>query len=91
MINYNSTIIYLLQCKDPLIEDRMAVHKRVVHNSRNKSHNNKVSKFIRENGGWINWEYKILEYYNNCNTKEEELRREKLYITIYKPSLNTRK
>ena len=69
-IDYSKTIIYKLCCKDVNITDeyvggttnfygRKGNHKGKCNNS-----NTRVYKFIRENGGWDNWEMIEIEKYN---------------------------
>ena len=45
-------------------------------------------RFMRENGGFTNWEFCILENYI-CNSKLEARDKEKFWIRYYKSSLNT--
>jgi hypothetical protein len=71
-IDYSNTIVYMLCCKDPTITDvyvghttnlskRKAHHKAVCNNPNNKEYNMYKYSFIRENGGWDNWEMIVLE------------------------------
>ena len=64
--------VYKLYCIDPSIEeiyvgstinikDRMYKHKSNCNNANDRKYNYKVYKFIRDNGGWSNWTYEILE------------------------------
>lgn len=98
--NYSNTKIYMIYCNNNNILDtyigyttmqiseRMKVHDRCTRNPANKSYTNKVCTFIRENGGWINWSYRIIEECN-CSSKEQARELEKYWIRHYKPSLNT--
>lgn len=97
--NYNETIIYKLYCKNEEITDfyigyttnykgRKGVHRRCINNQANKSYKNRMYSFIRNNGGWDNWDFIILENYP-CNTKKEAILREKIWINRLNPSLNT--
>lgn len=101
MINYSKTMIYKLYCKDENvtkiyigyttnIKDRMGVHRRVTLYNTHKSHNQKTYKYIRENGGWDNWAYEILEEFS-CNNKLEARNKEKEWFEKLKPELNTNK
>jgi group I intron endonuclease len=86
--------VYKIYCKDTDITDEYVgsckdIYKRI-HNHKSHTKTKKKScaihNFIRENGGWDNWDYKILELCDDdMRTKEQE------YIDLLKPSLNTRK
>ena len=100
-IDYSNTVIYKLYCKDENVKDfyigyttnikgRMKVHKSVCLFDYHKSHNQKTYRIIRENGGWDNWKYEIIESYK-CNNKEEAKERERYYFRELKPSMNTNK
>lgn len=90
--------IYQIYCKNPDITDcyigstkdylrRKSDHKTNCRNKNRKQHNYKLYKFIRENGGFENWNFKIL----NQVKYHEELRffQEQAYINLIKPSLNS--
>ena len=47
----------------------------------------KKYEFIRNNGGWDNFDYEILEYYP-CNNFEQLRQKEQAYIEKLNPSLN---
>jgi len=96
---YNNSIIYIIKCKDETIKDcyigstinfkrRKYHHKSRCYNENSKSFNLKVYKFIRDNNGWDNFYFDILENVN-CNTRKELCKLEGEYIKLYKPSLNT--
>ena len=64
--------IYKLCCKDLTITDiyigstrnftrRKARHKSCCNTEKIKEYNNNVYKFIRANGGWINWDMVLIE------------------------------
>jgi hypothetical protein len=72
MKDYSNNIIYKISCKDSLITDiyvghstnlslRKNGHKSSCTNINNKDYNLHVYKFIRNNGGWENWEINELE------------------------------
>ena len=86
---------YLIYCKDLDIKEiyvghsvdfdkRKGAHLRLCNNSNVKDYNLKVYKFIRENGGFDNWEFTILE--EDC-----EKIRERFWYEYYNylPQLNT--
>ena len=72
--DYSKTIIYKIVCNDLNIKDcyvghtinfikRKSGHKRTWINEKNKYHNLNIYKFIRENGGWDNWNMLVLKKY----------------------------
>jgi hypothetical protein len=96
--DYSHTIIYKLCCKDVSINDiyvghttnfiqRKHNHKINCCNKKSNNHNLYVYKFIRENGGWDNWEMIQLEEYNCANRRESEMR-ERYWIETLMASLN---
>ena len=98
-MDYSSTIIYKICCKDPLITDiyighttnfiqRKYNHKTNCCNSDAKNHNLNVYKFIREYGGWQNWDMIQIELIN-CNNSQEALMRERYWIETLKSTLNS--
>jgi len=101
MVNYTNTCIYKLYCLDDNVKDfyigyttnikgRMDVHRRVCLVNTHKSHNQKTYRIIRENGGWSNWNYEIIETFS-CNNKEEAIEKEVYYFATLKPTMNTNK
>jgi predicted GIY-YIG superfamily endonuclease len=77
MVNYNNSIIYKLCCKDPEITEiyvgsttnfyrRKQKHKSTCNNSNDKGYNLNIYQFIRDNGGWENWQMVEVERYK-CN------------------------
>ena len=100
MPNYQDALIYKLCCKDTDITDiyigsttsfrhRKSEHKSNCNNEKNYKYNRDVYKFIRENGGFNNWDMILIEYYK-CDTKLELEKREREVIENLKPSLNNR-
>lgn len=94
IINYSSTIIYKIVCKDLNVKDiyvghttnfirRKANHKYDCNNPNSKPYNFKIYLTIRENGGWSNWEMIEVEKYN-CNDRNEAAARERYWYEIYK-------
>lgn len=89
-IDYSNAVIYKLSCKNKNITEiyigsttnfikRKNKHKSSCNNSNIKEYNNQKYIFIRENGGWLNWEMIEIEKFP-CKTsrelekKEEEIR-----------------
>ncbi len=97
-IDYSKGLIYKLCCKDPNITDiyigsttnmknRKHKHKYSCNNPSAIGHNLKVYEFIRNNGGWENWDMILVEYVN-CNSKQELEKEERIVIELLKPILN---
>jgi hypothetical protein len=98
MPDYLNSCIYKIFCKDKEIEDiyigsttnftqRKQSHKKNCNNPNNSHYNIKVYQFIRDNGGWSNWDMIIFEEVN-CENKLELLKIERKYIEKYNNSLN---
>ena len=80
-----TSIIYKLYCKDKNITDcyigsttnyanRKRTHKSSCNNIKSRNYKQKKYIYIRENGGYENWDYEILETINlNDKIKEREL------------------
>jgi group I intron endonuclease len=99
--DYSKSIIYKLCCKNPNITEiyvgstinfkkRKYDHKSVCNNNSetNKKYNLKVYKFIRDNGGFENWDIIMLEEYS-CENKKQLEKRERYYIELLKSNLNS--
>ena len=95
MPDYSKTIIYKLCCNDPTIEEiyigstcnfsrRKSCHK---HNSNNVNYKLKVYQFIRDNGGFENWNMFQLET-KSVEDKREKESLEREWIEKLKPTLN---
>ena len=98
MSNYTKSCIYKIASKDPAIDDiyigstcnvikRRNQHKYNCNNPNSKDYNMYIYRFIRDNGGWCNWNLYIIEQFN-CNTKIQKEQVERSYIEELKPSLN---
>ena len=99
--NMLNGIVYKLKCLDKSIEDfyigssvdikkRIASHKSDCNNSNSKKYNFKVYKFIRNNGGWDNWEFEILLEVSVISKEELRIKYERPYQLDLKPDLNVR-
>ena len=88
--DYSKGLIYKIECNDPSITEcyygstinfrnRKNQHKTNCCNEKRRSYNCKVYKFIREHGGWSNWDMVLVEYYP-CNTKLELERHERTFV-----------
>ena len=69
------------------LKERIWKHKSSCNNEKNKNYNNKIYQYLRENGGFIQYEFIILECYV-CNFKHELLCKEDDYIKMYDNNLN---
>jgi len=98
MPDYSNSIIYKLCCKDTSITDiyvgsttafraRKNQHKHRYCNENHKKHNYKVYQFIRDNGGWDNWEMIPIKSVN-VNNKTELIIEERKVFEELKPTLN---
>ena len=99
--DYSRTIIYKICCKDVSITDiyighttnftqRKKSHKATCYRINDKKYNSYVYEFIRNNGGWENWNMIQIEEYN-CKNKREAESIEHNWIETLKTTLNTNK
>lgn len=97
-IDYSKALIYKIVCTDVNVKEcyigsttdfrkRKNSHKHTCETQHHKNHNFYVYKFIRENGGWGNWDVVIIEYYP-CVTKLELHARERYHIEHLNAQLN---
>jgi len=94
----NTGYIYKLCCNDVSVTDvyvgstknhyrRKNNHKTSCNNSNDSRHNLYVYRFIRENGGWDNWSFIILDTVQ-YKEKHELHRKEREYIESLHATLN---
>jgi ribosomal protein S27AE len=99
-IDYSKTIIYKICCKDPNIKDvyvgsttnfrsRKFKHKSCCNNPNYRDSNLYVYRFIRENGGWQNWNMIMIKEYSKCESKQQCLKKERKYIEKLNATLNS--
>ena len=80
-IDYQKAKIYRICCKDVDVTDchvgsttnmtrRKYKHKSVCNNENGKMYNLNVYRFIRENGGWQNWDMIVVEDFP-CDSKDQ--------------------
>lgn len=97
-MDYSKTFIYKICCKDTNISDcyighttnftqRKNQHKTTCNNENDKSYYRFVYVFIRNNGGWDNWNMIQLEELS-CENKREAEAKEREWIEKIKPTLN---
>ena len=98
MVDYKKSVIYKLCCDDTNIHDiyvgsttnftlRKSQHKGACNNPNNKDHNYNVYKFIRENGGWTNWDMVEIERYIAID-KRDLHKRERYWLENLGATLN---
>lgn len=97
-VDYSKSIIYKICCKDINIIDiyigsttdfirRKSSHKRNCNNDNLNGYNIYVYQFIRENGGWNNWDMVEIEKYIAIDNNDLH-KRERFYIEELKATLN---
>ena len=100
-VNYDNTIIYKLVCRDLSVKDvyvghttdfknRKNQHKNSCNNEKAKDYSNRKYEFIREHGGWKNWEMVEIEKFP-CKDSNEATARERYFYDKLQSSLNTYK
>jgi len=97
-IDYSKTIIYKIVCKDLSVPDcyvgsttqfrqRKSQHRRTCNNLNSKKYNYPLYKFIRENGGFENFDMIEIEKYP-CTDGNESRSRERHYFELLNANLN---
>jgi molecular chaperone DnaK (HSP70) len=98
-INYQKACIYEIVCKDVNITQRYVgsttnliqrrgAHKTNCNNEKGKNYSMYVYQFIRENGGFENWDVVLIEQVIDCQDKQNLHKRERYYIESLKAELN---
>lgn len=98
-IDYSNTIIYKLCCKDLSITSIYVGHttdfrkRKWAHNAdcnkeNRKNYNLKVYHFIRDNGGWNNWDMIEIERFEAIDGNDAK-KKERYWIETLKASLNS--
>jgi len=98
-MDYNKTIIYKIVCNDLNVNDcyvghtinmtkRKCSHKSACNNEKDRHHNLKIYKIIRENGGWDNWNMVLVEEFP-CKDKFEACKKEREVYEELDAKLNT--
>ena len=99
--DYSKGLIYKLCCKDPNIKQiyigstvnfrvRKNTHKTKCNNPKTAEYSTKKYIFIREHGGWENWEMILIEYYSATDLRDLE-QRERYWFDELSSKLNTNK
>ena len=98
-IDYSKAFIYKICCKDKNIEEcyigsstnfvkRKNSHKTICNNINSKEYNQKKYIFIRENGGWDNWEMLLIHNFP-CENKRQLEREEEYVRRDYQYNINS--
>ena len=99
-IDHSNTIIYKLVKNDDYENANIYIgsttdfirrknnHKNNCNNEKKKEHNNKKYQYIRENGGWDEWNMIEVEKHN-CNDSNEARAREEYWRCHFNAQLNT--
>lgn len=96
--DYSKALIYKIVCNDIKIKEcyygsttnfkaRKYGHKTSCNNINSKLYNSTFYQFIRENGGWDNWNMVLVKYYP-CNNKLELEREERMCMENDENRLN---
>ena len=97
-IDYSITHFYKIVCKDIRITDcyighttdfktREGCHKRVCNNPNSNRHHCKIYRFIRENGGWDNFDMILIKTLN-CQNALEARKKEREIMENHNATLN---
>ena len=98
-IDFSKTYFYKIVCKDTNITEcyvghttdftkRKHRHKYCCSTPLDKNHYVNVYDFIRQNGGWSNWEMILIEC-ESCENSLEARKREREYKELISATLNT--
>jgi hypothetical protein len=96
IIDYSNTMIYKIYCKDTSITDLYVGHttdfvkRKNAHRyaCRNNNSQLKLYTFIREHGGWDNWEMDVIAFFK-CRDLCEARSKEQEYFVSLKATLNS--
>lgn len=99
MTNYDNSVIYKICCKDEAITDvyvgstvnpknRKHSHKSICNNKDSEKYNFPVYRYIRDHGGWDNWQFVLLEKFP-CKDKQELSIRERYWFEMLGARLNS--
>ena len=96
--DYAKCKFYRIICRDPTVLEsyvghtcgeaqRRQQHKKNCNNERSKGYNRRVYRFIREHGGWDNWQLLVHEHLA-VNGKIAATLRERFWFEHYQATLN---
>jgi hypothetical protein len=98
-IDYSNTIIYKITCKNSEVKDvyvghttnfvqRKHAHKQSCINAKSPNHNCKLYEVIRANGGWVNWQMEIINFFD-CADHYAARKKEQEYFIELNATLNS--
>ena len=101
MSKYSKSVIYNLTCKDKNVSKiyigssydeikREGDHRTLCINENDKRYNLKVYQFIRDNGGYDNWTFEVIDRYP-CDNEIQLVIRERYYYDLLNPELNSQR
>jgi len=84
-LDYDDLNIYIGSTTN--FKNRKNQHKTACNNEKSRNYNSSIYKFIRDNGGWVEWVMIPIEVYS-CDSKKELEIRERHHIDLLRPTLN---
>ena len=84
-LDYDNDNVYIGSTVD--LHKRKICHKSSCINEKSKDFHYKLYQYIRENGGFDNFQFTILRVCNNTD-KKELFKLEQSFIDVYEPTLN---
>ena len=99
VIDYSNTIIYKIYCNDNAVKEvyighttnfsqRKCCHKNTCNNIKSYLYNLKIYQFIREHGGWENWNMVEIAKYD-CKDATEARIKEQYHYKLETSTLNS--
>lgn len=96
--DYSKWVLYKICCRDYSITNlyvghttnlssRRSKHKNNCNDETSKNHNLNIYKYIRENGGWDNWQLIKIEDFS-CSCVDDALKRERYWLETLGATLN---
>ena len=87
--DYDNAYIYIGSTTD--FVKRKYSHKISCHNEKQKDYNDKKYQYIRDNGGWNEWNMIEIEKYPECNDGNEARAKEEYWKCHFNSQLNSRR
>ena len=99
IMDFSKTVIYKICCKDLSVKDvyvgsttcivkRRYEHKNTCANENRKAYNLQIYRFIRDHGGFENWDVIVVEQYP-CENSEQKRTRERHWMETLGATLNS--
>ena len=86
-LDYDNNNVYIGSTTN--LHRRKIQHKSTCISENDKAYHYKLYEYIRENGGWENFQFIILRVCEDAN-KKELIKLEQSFIDVYEPTLNTK-